>query len=161
MDGPIQRILIFIDGTEESITAAEYAILLARTMRAELTGAYIINTRALGDLVKARIFLKEEQDEYKRDIEADADRYMNHFLELARKKGVHVEVVKTSGNVSQEIKRLVIEKNIDLLVLGEISQIRSRRDEFYNEAERAMRSVDCSVLVVKDEERIWDLFDAD
>jgi nucleotide-binding universal stress UspA family protein len=161
MDGPIQRILIFIDGTEESITAAEYAILLARTMRAELTGAYIINTRALGDLVKARIFLKEEQDEYQRDIEADADRYMNHFLELARKKGVHVEVVKTSGNVSQEIKRLVIEKNIDLLVLGEISQIRSRRDEFYNEAERAMRSVDCSVLVVKDEERIWDLFDAD
>ena len=161
MDGPVQKILIYIDGTEESITAAQYAILLAKASRAELIGAYIINTRALGDLVKARIFLKEEEEDYEKDVEADADRYMNHFLELARKKGVGVKVIKTSGNVSQEIKRLVIEKKIDLLVLGEISQIRSRRDEFYNEAERAMRSVDCSVLVVKDEERVWNLIDAD
>jgi hypothetical protein len=38
--------------------------------------------------------------------------------------------------------------------------VRSRRDELYDEADRAMRSVTCSVLVVKDEERVLQLYDS-
>lgn len=157
--GPIRKILAYIDGTEESITACQYAILLARATGAELTGAYVVNTRALQDLVKARIFLKEEQSDYQRDIEADADRYLNHFKELADNKGLAARTEKRSGNVHQEVKKIVEDLEIDLLVIGELSQIRSRRDEFFNEAERAMRGVRCSVLIVKDEDRVWDLFD--
>jgi nucleotide-binding universal stress UspA family protein len=78
---------------------------------------------------------------------------------LARKKGLAVEVVSVSGAVQQEIKKYVQENEIDLLVIGELSHVRSRRDEFYNEAERAMRSVSCSVLIVKDEDRVWELYD--
>jgi nucleotide-binding universal stress UspA family protein len=157
--GPIRKILVYIDGTEESITACQYAILLAKASGAELCGLYVVNTRALQDLVKARIFLKEEQLEYQRDIEADADRYLNHFRELASQKGMTVEAVKRSGNVHQEVKKLVEDMDIDLLVLGQLSQIRSRRDEFFNEAERAMRGVRCSVLIAKDDDRVWDLFE--
>ena len=159
MHGPIERILVYVDGTEESITAAHYAVLLALSTGSTLMVAYIINTRALTDLVKTRIFLQAEQEEYRRDIEADADRYLNHVREIAEKKGVRIETVKKSGNVHQEIKNIVEEHDIDLLVLGELSQIKSRRDEFYNESERAMRRVRCSVLVVKDEDRVWDLYD--
>jgi hypothetical protein len=41
-----------------------------------------------------------------------------------------------------------------------LSRIRSRRDEFYDETERAMRTVACSVLIVKDEDRVWEMFEA-
>ena len=160
MAGPIRNILVYIDGTEESVTATQYAVLLAESTGAVLSAVYIVNTRALKDLVNARIFLREEQEEYQRDIEADADKYLNHASELAAKRGVPLEKIKANGNVHQEVKRIVKEKDADLLVIGELSQIRSRRDEFYNEAERAMRSVDCSVLIVKDEDRVWDLFEA-
>jgi len=159
MEGLIRKIMVYVDGSEQSITAAQYAIVLSRTLSAELVSLYVINTRALNDLVKARIFLQAEQEEYQRDIESDADRYQNHIRELARKKGLAIETVKTSGTVHTEIKKQVAEHDIDLLVLGELSHIRSRRDEFYNEAERAMRSVSCSVLIVKDEDRVWDLFE--
>ena len=159
MAGLITNVLIYVDGTEESITAAQYAILLCRDTGARLSALYVINTRALNDLVKTRIFLREEQEEYQRDIESDAGKYLEHVKSLAARHGVDVEMLKVSGSVHQEIKRVVAEKNIDLLVLGQLSQIRSRRDEFYNEAERAMRSVECSVLIVKDEERVWDLFE--
>ena len=47
-----------------------------------------------------------------------------------------------------------------MLVLGGIANIRSRRDEFYNETDRAMRSVTCPVLVIKDEEQAWDIFES-
>jgi nucleotide-binding universal stress UspA family protein len=64
------------------------------------------------------------------------------------------------GNVHQEIVNRVREDHIDLLVIGELSHIRSRRDEFYDEAERAMRAVPCSVFIVKDEERVWELYNS-
>lgn len=59
---------------------------------------------------------------------------------MARQKGVAIETFKTSGTVHTEIKNKINELEVDLLILGELSTIRSRRDEFYNESERAMRS---------------------
>jgi nucleotide-binding universal stress UspA family protein len=157
---PVSNILIYVDGTEESVTAAQYAIMLAKSTGAHLCAAYVVNTRALSDLVRARIFLPEEQEEYRRDIETDSDRYLNHVTQLAQSKGVEISTEKRSGNVHQELKTLVDELEIDLLVIGELSRIRSRRDEIFNEAERAMRNVHCSVLIVKDEERVWDLYES-
>jgi len=156
---PFRRILVFVDGTEQSVTAAQYAIVLAKRLDAELFALYVVNTRALSELVKAHIFLDSEQEEYHRDLDGDAERYLNHVRNLARSKGIAVTAERCSGAVHQEILAKVREHEIDLLVLGEISQIRSRRDELYNETERAMRSVACSVLIAKNEERIVELFD--
>jgi len=160
MEGPMRRIMVYVDGSEQSITAAQYAICLSRAAGAELTALYVINTRALTDLVKARIFLESEQLEYQRDLEADAERYLNHVRDLARQKGVALQTLKASGTVHVEIKNKVQEMGIDTLVLGELSRIRSRRDEFYDETERAMRSVSCSVVIVKDADRVWELFES-
>ncbi|MBN2440460.1 MAG: universal stress protein [Spirochaetales bacterium] len=159
MEGPIKKVMVYIDGTEQSITAAQYAICLCRSTGAELTALFVINSRALNDLVKARIFLQEEQEEYRRDLESDAEKYLNHVRTMARQKGLVIETISTSGTVHQEIKTKISELDIDLLVIGELSRIRSRRDELHNEAERAMRNASCSVLIVKDEDRIWDLFE--
>jgi nucleotide-binding universal stress UspA family protein len=161
MADPIHKIMVYVDGTEESLTACEYAILLTKSTGAELSACYVVNTRALGDLVRTRIFLESEQEEYAQDLEADADRYLNHVGKMASAKGVAVQLEKRSGNVHQEILNLVDEQGVDLLVLGELAHVRSRRDEFYNEAERAMRSVRCSVLIVKDEDRVADLFESE
>lgn len=160
MKDPVSRVMVYIDGTEGSITAAQYAICLSRATAAELYALYVVNTRALGELLKSRVFLKTEQEEYQRDLEADADRYLNHVRDLAREKGLAIQTFNTSGTVHMEIKRLVTENEIDLLVLAELAHIRSRREVFYDEAERAMRSVGCSVLIVKDEERVWRLFES-
>lgn len=159
MHGPIKRILVYIDGTEESQTAAQYAILLSKAVGAKLFGTFIVNTHALNDLLKSHIFIESEQMEYQRDLEADADKYLHHFSTIAAEKGVAVETLKLSGVVHSMLKELVKNNDIDLLVIGELSRIRSRRDEFLNETERAMRNVSCSVLIVKDEDRVWDLFE--
>jgi nucleotide-binding universal stress UspA family protein len=160
MKHPIERILVYVDGSEESITAAQYGILLAASTNAEFLAAYVVNTRALEDLVRSRIFLEAEQQEYQQDIEADADRYLNHIRDLAHKKSVPAEMIKRTGTPHQVIKQIIEERSVDLLVIGELSRIRSRRDELYSESERAMRRAPCSVLIVKDDDRVWDLFES-
>jgi len=160
MGSPIRTMMVHVDGTEQSIVAAQYAVLLAKQIEARLFAAFVVNTRALSDLVKTHIFLETEEQEYERDLEADADRYLNHVKQLAAQKDCPIETVKARGNVHQELIRMVTENHVDLLVLGELAHVRSRRDEFYNEAERAMRSVSCTVLIVKDEDRVYDLFES-
>jgi nucleotide-binding universal stress UspA family protein len=157
---PIKKIMVYIDGTEESITAAQYAICLASFSGADLIAHYVINTRAMEDLLKARIFLQDEQLEYEHDMEADAERYLDYVNELAAAKGVTITKKLSSGSVNKEISDSVREMQIDLLVIGELSRIRSRRDEFYDESERAMRLVSCSVLIVKDPDRVWEIYDS-
>jgi nucleotide-binding universal stress UspA family protein len=157
----VRRILVHLDGSEESLTASEYAILLAKTTGAELIASYVINTRALQDLVRSRIFLQAEEEEYSRDLEGDADRYLNHVSRVSEQKGVEVKLIKRSGNVHQELMKIIDEEGVDLLVIGELAHVRSRRDEFYDESERAMRSARCSVLIVKDADRVDDLFQSD
>lgn len=155
----IEKILVYIDGSEQSITALQYALCLARTGGASLYVLYVINTRALDELVKASIFLPAEQEEYARDIEADARRYLSLAAEMARGKGILLEAVCRKGSVHQEITAMIRERGIDLLVIGELSRIRSRRDELYDDTERAMRMAGCSVLIVKDDDRVNDLFE--
>jgi len=157
---PINRIMVYIDGTEQAVTAAQYAICLASATGAELIALYVVNTRAMEDLLKARIFLTDEEAEYEHDLEADARRYLNYIGELAAKKGVTVVKKHSKGSVHKEIVEAIEADDVDLLVIGELSRIRSRRDEFYDESERAMRTAPCSVLIVKDEDRVYELYDA-
>jgi len=160
VSNPIKKIMVYVDGTEQSVTAAQYAICLASSSGAELIAHYVVNTRAVEDLLKARIFLKDEQVEYEHDMEADAERYLNYIDELATKKGVSITKKRSRGNVHKEIVDSVENDEVDLLIIGELSRIRSRRDEFFDEAERAMRSVSCSVLIVKDEDRVWEMYES-
>ncbi|WP_319560783.1 universal stress protein [Marispirochaeta sp.] len=159
MSDVISRVLVYIDGTEESVTAAEYAVCLARSSGAYLCALYVVNTRALQDLLRARIFIESEEQEYAKDLEADAERYLNHVAELASAKDLPLERRKVEGSVLTEIKKAVRELKIDTLVIGALSRVQSRRDELYNEVERAVRSVDCTVIIAKDEDRIWSLYE--
>ena len=155
-----KKILVYIDGSESSITAAQWAVCLAKGQKARLFAAYVVNTRALTDLVAARIFLKDEQDEYQNDLHKDAERYLNHVKNIGLKKGVQVETISLSGTVHSELKAVMQKEDIDLFVVGETAQIRSRRDEFYNETERAVRAAPCTTVIVKDEEKVWSAYDS-
>ncbi|PKL11135.1 MAG: universal stress protein [Spirochaetae bacterium HGW-Spirochaetae-8] len=159
MTEPFHRMLVYLDGSEASVTASMAAIVLCKRLEAHLTAMYVVNTRALQDLVKARIFLDVEEREYRRDIEGDADRYLRHVQKLGRQKGVEVNTVKTSGTVHTEVRTYIIQNKVDLLVLGGISQIHSRRDELLSETDRMMRTAPCPVLVVRENDTIWDMFE--
>ncbi len=156
----IRKILVYVDGSGQSYAAVRLAIVLARSMQAELFALSVVNTRALSDLVQAHIFLESEREEYRRDLEGDVERYMNRVRELGRKKNVAITAETATGSVSTEIKNKANQLGVDLLVLGEVAEVRSRREEMSDETERAARMVSCSVLIAKNEDRIDELFEA-
>lgn len=152
---PFKDIVVYLDGSESSMTAAMYGIKMAAQNGARLTAVYVVNTKALSELVKAGIFVAIERDEYQRDLQADADRYLRHVVKLAAQLQLEIETVKLEGATHVMVKQLLKERKADLLVLGGITDIRSRREELSSETDRMMRTSPCPVLVVRDDDDIW------
>jgi len=157
-NGPIERILLYVDGSEECITAAQYSIALAKTTHAELIAIYVVNVSLLQELTKARIFVKIEEMDYEHDLEQDGKRYLHYISEMAGSKGVEIETELTKGVVNKEIVRLVEEMNADLLVMGELNPVLSRSDTYHDEAELIFRKSKCSVLIVKNPDSVEQIY---
>ena len=156
---PFSDMLVYLDGSEGSMSAAMYAVLLAKGTGSRLHALYCINTKALGDLVKARIFINQEKAEYMDDMGKDARRHIRHIEKLAHSKGVEVTGVIVDGSPSAEVLKYIKDNHVDLLVLGSVNMIRSRREELTSESDRMLRTSPCPVLVARDDESIWLMFE--
>jgi len=156
----VSKILVYIDGTETSIAAAEYAVVLAKLHAAPLYAAYVVDTKVLDDLMRARIFIKEEAADYEYDLEEDGKRYLNHARQLGRAKGIELTPILLKGEPSREIVKQLEALDIDLLVLNEIEEFTSRRETFLDAKEQMLRRAKCQILVVKDEDRARALYEA-
>ncbi|MEI6634100.1 MAG: universal stress protein [Chlamydiota bacterium] len=155
----IRRIMVSIGGNERALLAAQYAVALARLLGAELIAIYVVDTKILGDLLKARIFIRMEEMDYAHDLEEDGRRYLNHVRDLAEAKGVGITTVLEKGDVHTLVTQRARELEADLLVMGELDAPRSRRDCYFDEGERIFREARCPVLVVKGDEKIRELYD--
>ena len=160
-NAPFVDILTYLDGYEGSLSALMYSIMLAKSTDSKLHVLYVVNTKALGDLVKSHIFVDQEKSEYLRDLKKDAERHIRHAEKLAQQKGVSIDASIVEGSPHQQVMKYIKENHIDLLALGSINVIRSRREELTSENDRMMRTSPCPVLVVKDDDNIWSMFEED
>lgn len=156
---PLNKILLYIDGSESSILAAQMAIVLCKKYGSQLRVIYVVNEKLLSELLKAKVFVQMEKMDYERDLEEDGKRYLNYIVKLADRKGVAIETVLKKGVVHEEVSREVEDHGSDLLVQGELGEVLSLRDSFYEEGERILRKVICPVMVVRNRKRVERLYD--
>ncbi len=154
----IKKILVVINGTEPSYVASLYSVFLTALLKCELTGIYVINEKALNDLLKIKIFIDEEKVDYEKDMEKDAERYLAQFEQLAGKKNISLTKVVKKGSIHEEIVNYIKESDIDLIVIGELKKIVSVKDVAYDEMERVLREAGIPVVVVKGKEKIEMLY---
>ena len=159
-NGPIRKILLYVDGSEECITASQYGIALAKKTGAELIALYVVNISLLEELVKARIFVKIEEMDYAHDLEHDGERYLNYISELARSKEIAIKTELTKGVVNKVVCQKIEELGADLLVMGELEPVLSRTDTYHDEAELIFRKAKCSVLIVKDAGKVERIYNS-
>jgi nucleotide-binding universal stress UspA family protein len=87
----ISNIVVVITGSDASILAAKYAIVMAKTYHCKLTAVYVVDIATIRQLTLSKIFIQEESTEYERSLEANGERYLSFVEELARAKGVRIE----------------------------------------------------------------------
>ena len=144
------NILVAINGSDASILAAKYAIVLAKTYHCRLSAVYVVDTATIRKLTLSKIFIQEESQEYERGLKANGERYLSFVEELARAKGVKIEREIRRGAVYTEILAVADQKKADLIVMGGWEKDRSPRDIFSHSIRETMIYAKCSVILAKE-----------
>jgi len=145
-----QTVVIAVSGSEASVNAARYAIVLAKQYRCRLVAVNVVDTATLKELLLSRIFVEDESFEYEHSLEENGQRYLNYIEELAARKGVAVEKVMRKGAVFSEIINAAEEREADLIVLGGFEEKSGTRDVLSRQHRDILRNARCSILVVKE-----------
>jgi len=146
----ISNIITGITGSDASISAAKYAIVMAKNYHCRLTMVYVVDTATIKQLMLSKIFIQEESLEYERSLEANGERYLSFMEELANAKGVKIEKEIRKGAVYTEILTAAEERKADLIVMGGWEKDRSARDIIGHAHHEIMINAKCSVIVVKE-----------
>ncbi len=144
------NILVAVSGSDASIHAAKYAIVMAKQYRCRLSAVYVVDTATIRQLTLSKIFVQEESAEYERSLESNGERYLSFVEELARAKSVRIERELRRGAIYTEILAAADDRRSDLIVLGGWEKDRSARDIISHAHREIMVSARCSVLVVKE-----------
>ena len=146
----INSIVIALTGTEASIVATKYAIVMAKYYHCKLTAVYVVDTATIKQLTLSRIFIQEEGAEYEKSLENNGTRYLTFAEELANAKGVKLEKIMRKGAIYTEILSIADEKKADLILLGGWEKDRKTKDIIGHSHREIMANAKCSVLLVKE-----------
>jgi nucleotide-binding universal stress UspA family protein len=154
----IKNIVVSVAGAPSSLITAKYAIYLAKILQVKLFAIYVINEKVLHELLKSRIFVEVEAREYERDLEQQGRVFLERVEKMAESKSVECETILLRGAVSDEVVNKTRELCADILVMGELKELKSRADVFYEEGERIFHRSPCPVVVVKNPVAVESLY---
>jgi len=146
----INSIVTVVTGTDASILAAKYAIVMSKLYHCKLTAVYVVDTATIKQLTLSKIFIQEEGIEYEKSLEANGNRYLTFVEELAQAKGVKLERIMRKGAIYTEILTVADEKKADIIMLGGWERDTKSRDIIGHSHREIMANAKCSVLLVKE-----------
>lgn len=113
-----KKIVVAVNGSQSSIHAAMYAVMLCKTYNIELKAVYVVDTATIKYLSTNRFLIAEEKMDFETQLHADGEKYLNYVEMLGATKGLKIQKELRSGGVFTEILRSADEFEADLILLG-------------------------------------------
>ncbi len=137
-DLKINRILVAVDGSENSKRAGDYAIKLGLELHSDVMALHVVPA--------SKHFPEENLEKGTKHDYA----YLDKIAEQSVSAGVdlEIEIIRTQSSVVNEITEYADKKNIDLIIIG-IRSVSEFRFMLGSTATGVVVNAPCPVLVVK------------
>lgn len=149
-----QNVVILINGSEASIHAAQYGILLSKLYHCNLKAVYVVDSASLKQLTMQKFFVADESRMYEDSLRADGNRYLDYVADLGKSKGVKIETEIRTGAVWSEVIMAADEMKAGLILVGGYKTEMNSNVEIHDAVSSASRDIimnaHCSVLVVRE-----------
>jgi nucleotide-binding universal stress UspA family protein len=142
----ISNIIAAISGSNASILAAKYAIIMAKQYRCRLCAVNVVDTNTVNELFSEKILVESEAAEYENFMESNGRRFLDFVDELAAAKGVKISKDLRRGAIFAEILSAANERKSDLIILGSFKKKRLSPGIHCE----ILLQAGCSILVSKD-----------
>lgn len=145
----VNHLLLVVEGSEGAPAAARIAIALARRLECRLTAIYVVDTATMDYLLQLRIFVREEREEFERDLEQSGRRSLDAVVAQGRENGVDVQAVMHKGRFHTIILREARALKVDAIVVAGWSHSIMHKDAASVERQLVLEQAECPVLVIK------------
>ncbi len=146
---PYKHILVWIDGTDSADRACKTAIGMARASRAKVTAVTVVDTETLGTLLKQRLLVMDEMNEFEVELTASAEKYLRNAKDTAAKAGVKMDTVLLKGSAHSAMLAEQSSKSADLIIMGTFNSADIRRDLTARGRQLVVDGAPCHVLLVR------------
>ncbi|MCR5494143.1 MAG: universal stress protein [Treponema sp.] len=151
----LKKIIVSVNGSQSSIHAAMYGIILAKQYGFSLKVVFVVDTATIKFLFNSKFFVPEERDSYTEALRKDGNTYLAYVEKLAVSKGVKIESELREGSVCLEIIKAADEYNADLILIGgkeskgkTLPFAESNRNIVATAREEIVNFAHCPVLVI-------------
>ncbi|MDQ5868930.1 MAG: universal stress protein [Thermoproteota archaeon] len=144
------KILVGLDGSDDSMKAADHAIAIAKLHSAKLLTVHVIPSQIRSGGYSSSI-ATPTFPEYSKRSDESAETWFGRIKRNAGEAGVEVEtkVISSGYSVGQVIVDLAEKENVDLVVVGTRGMTGFKKMLLGSVALEVVTYSDCSVIVVK------------
>lgn len=149
------RILVALNGSSSSIHAAMYAMIMTKAYHSTMKVVYVVDTATTRTLTLSKFFTADERAQYEANLISDGNNYLTYVGDLAKTKGVKVELELLKGSVWAEVVKAAEDWKADVIVLGGTEGKERNSEATYRQGNVSINHRDiignatCPVLVVK------------
>ena len=143
LEHSIHRILLPTDGSEPSVKATQYAVMLAKLLGASITAIYV-------DTGMEGIELPEEltSDDYYEGVHPSAKGLIIAYR-VAQANGVDCDIDIVRGGVAKRIVATAESLGAGMIVIGDTGRTGLKRIALGSVAEAVVKASEAPVLVIK------------
>lgn len=148
-ENPFAPILLMVDSSETAARAARRAVELAARLNCKIYAVTVVDTDTLSQLLKGKILVQDEMEEFESDLTASSRRYLRMVAKVAHDAGVEMEERLLKGGCHQTILAQQKELDAGLVVLGGFSYSMTKRDLVSKAKQHIIDELPCPVLIVR------------
>ncbi|MGE5620818.1 MAG: universal stress protein [Sphingomonadaceae bacterium] len=148
----IDKVLVAVDGSAESLEAAKYAAELVRALNPKVAVMHVVPNPDIpvsASPVGTSTLGPDDEVAIERALWDGAQAILDRNMEPFRQAGVQVEGVMASGDPAREIVDFARKGRYDLLVVGSRGEGAVERALLGSTSDAVVRESPCPVLVVR------------
>ena len=147
-----QHVLVAVNGSESSIQAAMYAIIMAKVYHSKVKVLYVVDTAAIRQLTLSNFLVSDESQSVENNLVSDGEKTIAYIESLAKSKGIKIESEIKKGAVASEILKTSEEYKANVILLG--GKLHSNtasyvHDDIGIETRKILSNAHCPVMIVK------------
>ena len=141
----LSKILVPVDGSENSFRALEQAIFLAtKIQEAKITVLYIIEHPPTVYIYSPKIMEK-----LRADYERESAKILERCKEMANRSGINIHTVLSEGDPASKIIGYSEREKFDIIIIGSRGMGRFKEVVLGSVSNKVLHHAKCSVMLVR------------
>jgi len=138
------KILVPIDGSENSKRAFNYALYLSKNLKGEITILHVADAPPTVHVQSQKVL-----DELLQKYSKAREKVFDEYRELAQKEEIEVKTKVIFGDSGQEIVKFSLEEEFDVIVIGNRGMGHLKEMVMGSVSSKVVHDAKCPVLLVK------------